>query len=183
METGVSVDMEQRLAELMRAALGGAEAEYALFLRETTSLLRAFVRRKVATGGPVEGEDVLQEILLALHLKRHTWRADQPILPWIYAIARYKIVDAYRQRGRRTEIDIDDVADRLAAPSDETTSQRDIERALSVLPAGQQAVVTAISVDGRSIRETAERLDMKETAVRVALHRGLAAIAAKFGRT
>lgn len=174
--------MEQRLAELMRAALGGAEGQYAVFLREVTSLLRAFVRRKVAAHGAADGEDVLQEILLALHLKRHTWRDDQPILPWIYAIARYKIVDAYRRRGRHLEVDIDDVVDHLAAPAEEAASERDIERALAGLPAGQQAVVTAISVDGRSIRETAERLSMKETAVRVALHRGLAAIAEKFGR-
>jgi RNA polymerase sigma-70 factor (ECF subfamily) len=43
-------------------------------------------------------------------------------------------------------------------------------------------VVSAISVEGHSIGETAARLGMSETAVRVALHRGLAAIARKFGR-
>lgn len=175
--------MEQHLADLMRAALGGSEAAYVTFLKEVTVLLRGFVRHKVGAGGQADAEDVLQEVLLALHLKRHTWRTSEPILPFVYAIARYKIIDAYRRRGRRVEVDIGEMEDVLAAPEEETASARDIARALSSLPAGQRAVVTAISVDGHSIRETAERLTMQETAVRVALHRGLAAIAAKFGRT
>ncbi len=175
--------MEQELAELMRAALGGEDVAYAAFLRQVSGLIRSFVRRKLGAGGPAEPEDVLQEVLLALHLKRHTWRASEPILPWVYAIARYKVVDAYRRRGQRVVVDIDDLSDVLAAPEQETASERDIERALSSLPAGQRAVVTSISLEGRSIGETANRLTMKETAVRVALHRGLAAIAAKFGRT
>jgi RNA polymerase sigma-70 factor, ECF subfamily len=175
--------MEQQLADLMRAALGGQDAAYGSFLKLVTDLLRGFVSRKLGPNGLADREDVLQEVLLALHLKRHTWRTNEPILPWVYAIARYKIIDVYRRRGRRIEVDIDDLADVLAAPEDETASERDLTRALTALPAGQRAVVTSISVDGWSIRETAERLTMKETAVRVALHRGLAAIAAKFGRT
>ena len=57
-----------------------------------------------------------------------------------------------------------------------------MDRALEKLAPSQKAVVTSVSVQGRSIAETALELGMKEGAVRVALHRGLAAIAAKFGR-
>ena len=103
------------------------------------------------------------------------------MLPWIYAIARFKLIDAFRRRGRRIEIDIDDVAGVLAEPEAEAASERDIGRALDALPPGQRSVVAAISVDGASIGETAARLNMSETAVRVALHRGLKAIASKFG--
>jgi RNA polymerase sigma-70 factor (ECF subfamily) len=65
----------------------------------------------------------------------------------------------------------------------ETASERDIERALGSLPPGQRSVVSSISVEGCSIGETAAKLGLSETAVRVALHRGLAAIARRFGRS
>ncbi len=51
-----------------------------------------------------------------------------------------------------------------------------------MLSSGQRSVVAAISVDGHSIGEVAEGLGMSEGAVRVALHRGLVAIARHFGK-
>jgi RNA polymerase sigma-70 factor (ECF subfamily) len=97
------------------------------------------------------------------------------VLAWVYAIARYKLIDAFRRRGRRIEVEIDEIADSIAAPEPETLSERDLNRALDTLPPGQRSVVSAISVDGRSISETAGKLGMSEVAVRVALHRGLQA--------
>jgi RNA polymerase sigma-70 factor (ECF subfamily) len=173
---------EAELADLLRAAIAGDERAYARFLERTAVVVRGFVRRRIVQGG-VDPEDVVQETLLAIHLKRHTWMADAPVLPWVYAIARFKMIDAFRRRGRRIEVDIDDVAELAAAPQEEQASARDIDRALDTLAVGQRSVVAAISVDGHSIGETAQRLGMTETAVRVALHRGLAAIARRFGRS
>ncbi len=140
-----------------------------------------FARRNIVRGG-VDPEDVVQETLLAIHMKRHTWRNDGPVTPWLYAIARYKLIDAFRRRGHRVEIDISEIAETLAEPEPETLSDREIVRVLETLAPGQKSVVAAISVEGRSIRETATSLGMTETAVRVAHHRGLAAIAKRFGR-
>ncbi|MHB1110562.1 MAG: sigma-70 family RNA polymerase sigma factor [Devosia sp.] len=179
----MSTDHETRLAGLLRAALGGDEAAYAEFLRLVAALVRPVARRKLASGGGADPEDVVQETLLAIHLKRHTWREDAPVMPWVYAIARYKIVDVYRRRGGRVEVNIEDLAETLPAQASESVSEREIGKALAGLAAGQRNVVAAISVEGRSIAETARVLGMKETAVRVALHRGLAAIAARFGRS
>lgn len=172
---------EAELAGLLRAAIGGDEAAYADFLRRAAAVVRHFAKRRIVQGG-VDPEDVVQETLLAIHLKRHTWREDAPVLPWLYAIARFKLIDAFRRRGRRIEVDIDEVAGTLQQPVAETASERDIERALGGLPPGQRSVVSSISVEGRSIGETAAKLGLSETAVRVALHRGLAAIARRFGR-
>lgn len=172
---------EALLAGLLRAAIAGDERDYARFLERTAALVRGFARRRIADGG-VDPEDIVQETLLAIHLKRHTWIADAPVLPWVYAIARFKIVDAYRRRGRRIEIDLDDVVETLAQPEPDRVSERDVGRALDGLAPGQRGVVAAITVEGHSIGETARRLGMTETAVRVALHRGLAAIARRFGR-
>ena len=172
---------EAELSRLLKAAIAGDERAYADFLHRTAVLVRGFARRKIIQGG-VDPEDVVQETLLAIHVKRHTWRDDAPVLPWVYAIARFKLIDAFRRRGRRIEIEIDEIAETFAEPETETVSERDINRALDGLPPAQRSVVSAISVDGRSIGETAAKLGVSETAVRVSLHRGLAAIAKRFGR-
>jgi RNA polymerase sigma-70 factor (ECF subfamily) len=173
---------EAELARLLRASLAGDEKAYAAFLARVAQLVRAFVRRRVGAGG-LDPEDVVQETLLALHVKRHTWRSDHPVTPWLYAIARYKLIDAFRRRGSRIDVDIDEIAETIAAPEPDRPSGREIGKALATLAPGQRSVVSAISVEGRSIGETAANLGMSETAVRVALHRGLAAIAKKFGRS
>lgn len=172
---------EAELSGLFRAAIAGDERAYADFLHRIAALIRGFVRRKIVQGG-VDPEDVVQETLLAIHVKRHTWREDAPVLPWVYAIARFKLIDAFRRRGRRIEVEIDEIAETFAEPEAETVSDRDINRALDGLPPAQRSVVSSISVDGHSIGETAVKLGISETAVRVSLHRGLAAISKRFGR-
>ncbi len=166
---------------MLRAALDGDEAAYADFLRDIAGLVRATVGKKIGPSSGLDPEDIVQETLLAIHLKRHTWRTDSPLGPWVHAIARYKMVDAFRRHGRMVSVDIDDVSNELASEEQSTVSERDLERALECLTSGQRDVVSSISLEGKSISETATRLGMKETAVRVALHRGLAAIAQRFG--
>ena len=172
---------EAGLARLMRAALAGDERAYAEFLRQAAGLVRSLARQKIRYGG-IDPEDIVQETLLAIHIKRHTWRQDAPVTPWVYAIARYKIIDAFRRRGSRVEVKIGEIAELVAEPESETASNREIGRALATLAPGQRLVVAAVSVNGHSIKETAMSLGMSEPAVRVALHRGLAAIARQFGR-
>ncbi len=172
------------MAGLMRAAIGGDSAAYAEFLRIAAILVRRLARRKLAENGVITPEDVVQETLLAIHTKRHTWRQAGPILPWLLTIARYKVVDVYRRKGSRVFVDVEDVAELLAAPEAPAIDANDLhlERAIAGLSDGQRRVVKSIGVEGRSISETANEFGMKETAVRVAFHRGLAALAAKFGR-
>lgn len=172
---------EAELARLMDAADAGDERAYREFLDRASRLVSDFVRRRIPAGG-VDPEDIVQETLIAVHTKRHTRRQDLPVTPWLYAIARYKLVDGFRRRGRRQEVGIDLVAETLAAPQTEAARSWEVDRALEQLAPGQRAVVTAVSVRGRTIGETAQELGMKETAVRVAFHRGLAAIATRFGR-
>jgi len=172
---------ETELARLLRAALAGDERAYTEFLRRAACLVHGFARPKVVGGG-IDPEDIVQETLLAIHMKRHTWRDDAPVTPWLYAIARYKLIDAFRRRGRRVEIELGEIPETFAAPAPEIVSDREIGRVLETLAPRQRSVVAAVSVDGLSIRETAKSLGMTETAVRVALHRGLTAIAQRFGR-
>jgi len=167
-------------SDLMRAAIGGDARAYDLLLRELSVALRRRVRRvlKSSGQGDADPEDIVQEILLAIHLKRHTWRTDQPSDPWIAAIARYKTVDAMRKRGWRIHAPIESFIDTLAAEEPERrASDRDVEHSLKLLPVLQRSVVQAIAVQGLSIGEAADRLKLTQGAVRVALHRGLTRLA------
>lgn len=177
-------------ARLMAAAIDGDGDAYHRLLQSLGPALRGVARRGLARYGAGDGdvEDVVQETLLAIHLKRATWDRGKPIGPWVTAIARHKLIDALRRRGRRAEIPIDDVAEGLAfeAPAADqpggAIERRDVDRMLERLGGRQRDIVRAVSVEGRSIRETAERLDMSEGAVRVALHRGLRALALIYRR-
>ncbi|PWC47346.1 RNA polymerase subunit sigma [Azospirillum sp. TSA6c] len=172
--------LEQEWAELMRMALAGDSAAYRQFLLCITPHLRAMARSRCrALGAPdSETEDIVQEVLLAIHLKRGSWDSSRPIGPWIGAIVRNKIIDALRRRGRRTNVPIEDVMDTLAAEEQAGgLVQLDIDSHLATLKRRQQDIVRSISIDGDSIRETANRFKMTEGAVRVALHRALKSLA------
>jgi RNA polymerase sigma-70 factor (ECF subfamily) len=104
------------------------------------------------------------------------------VSPWVYAIARYKLIDALRRRGSQHDVPIDDVLETLpAAATEPALSPREMDRALAHLPAGQRQVVRTVAVDGASIAEAAARLQMTPGAVRVALHRGINALAKALG--
>lgn len=166
-------------AELLRAANRGDAAAYARFLRAITPMLRGLVRARGGGLGPETGEDIVQEVLLSIHLKRHTWREDEPLRPWLYAIARYKVVDAFRARGRRIDLPIEDYAETLVAPAvADPTEQGDMQRVIAALDERSAVIVRAIGIEGASFAETGARLGMSEGAVRVALHRGLKRLAA-----
>ena len=179
-----STDLEEIMASLMRAALAGDESAYADFLRQGAVAARRVISHRLGRSSPVSPEDVVQETLLAVHLKRYTWRQSEPILPWFLSIARYKLVDACRRQRVRISVPIDDLAEFLAAPeaSDSGADNKQIERAVEGLSEAQRKVVRSIAIEGRTIRETAAALAMKEGTVRVAFHRGLSALAQRFGR-
>jgi len=173
-------DREREWADQMRAGMAGDAAAYRTVLKSLTAFLRMEVRRGFSRYGYGQSdvEDVVQESLLAIHLKRETWRTSEPITPWVRAIARNKLIDSLRRGGRRINVPIDDVIDVLpAAEPTEHLNERDAEQILSKLNGRQREIVQSISINGDSIRQTATRFDISEGAVRVALHRGLAALA------
>jgi RNA polymerase sigma-70 factor (ECF subfamily) len=110
-------------------------------------------------------------------LKQHTWDETRPITPWVAAIARYKLIDALRRSGAGLHLPIEDFADLLPAEEARVNAGPDIAHSLDPLPARQREVLQSIALDGASVAEAAARLGISEGAVRVALHRGLAALA------
>ena len=171
---------EHGWANGMRAALRGDEKAYRDFLTALVPYVRMLVRRLLSRNGQSlsDTEDVVQDILLAIHLRKHTWNETEPLLPWVAAITRYKAIDLMRRKGRRMELPIDGFEYVLEAPTPpDTISTVELKRMIARLAEGQRKIVVAVSIDGLTISDAARRLGLSEGAARVALHRGLKALA------
>ena len=163
--------------DLLRSANGGDNRAYAAFLKQVTPVLRGLVRAKGGSLGVTACEDIVQEVLLGIHLKRHTWRTDAPVRPWLYAIARHKVIDAFRGRGHRIDLPIEDFADSLASdPGRDPTEAADMAKLIGMLDGRQAEIIRRIGLDGESASEAGQALGMTDGAVRVALHRALKAL-------
>lgn len=166
---------ETHLKALMLRGLDGDGPAYGQMLQALAGYLRAYFGRRLQA--VADAEDLVQETLLAIHLKRETWDRDRAFTPWAYGIARYKLLD-YLRRGRagRTT-SIDDVGELFDdANPEEPAVRRDVEVLLGKLPARQGRLLRDIKLTGLSMQEAAERHGMTVAAVKVAAHRGLKAL-------
>jgi len=176
-------ELETQLRPVFLAALAGDAAAYRLFLDTISVRLRGYLRQMLARAGRTEAseaEDVLQETLLALHLSRHTYDAASPVTAWAHAIARYKLVDHLRRSGRHTgNLPLDEEAHRLAGPADGAAAEArlDLTRAMAALPERTRSLIDRVKLQGSSVAEAAHATGMTETAAKVAIHRGLQAMA------
>lgn len=171
-------DQSDGWEQLLAAANAGDARAYARFLRAVTQTLRGIVRARGGGLGEAACEDVLQEVLLAIHLKRHTWTPGAPVRPWLYAITRYKVVDAFRARGRKIDLPIEDFAEVLPAEAGpDPTEAADMDKMIGMLDMRSAQIVRKIGLEGVSVAETGRALEMSDGAVRVALHRALKTLA------
>lgn len=163
---------------LLSRANAGDGAAFARFLHAVTPTLRTVIRRRGDGLPPDLHEDILQEVLLAIHLKRQTWRQDAPVRPWLYALARYKVVDAFRRRGAVVTVPIEDFADVLPQDNDPSPlSGRDADLLLGLIDARSATLVRVIEIEGESAKFAAAQVGMTEGAARVALHRAMRRLA------
>jgi RNA polymerase sigma-70 factor, ECF subfamily len=171
--------IEERLRSLMLQSLAGDAAVYRIFLDELTARLRAYLRKRLGDF-PDEVEDLLQELLLAVHNKRHTYDPKQPLTAWVHAIARYKLVDLLRRRSRgdvlADPLDEDDQVFATTA-NDAAEAQYDVAKLLRGLPDRQRLPILYVKIEGASVTDTAVRTGMSESAIKVGIHRGLKALA------
>jgi RNA polymerase sigma-70 factor, ECF subfamily len=173
-------EREQRWTEAMRAERRGDAFAYERMLKEVaTALRRSLAPRLGRVGlGAHEAEDLVQEILIGLHRKRHSWDPARPFLPWLHAITRYKLIDFTRHRRsetrRRVDLPLEDWLEIVEQPADEANrSMWEVDRHLAVLPAGQRKIVRAIAIEGASVRNVALGLATSEGVVRMTIHRAI----------
>jgi RNA polymerase sigma-70 factor (ECF subfamily) len=174
-------EQELFFASRMRKAQQGDGAAYRELLEEVQSALEGyFVRALLRTGlgDRIASEDLVQETLLAIHAKRHTYDGEQPFGPWLFAIARYKLIDASRAlRGNRFIPFDEELESVLAAPeTGEPGAAADVAKLLGELPEKQRRALELVKLDGRSIRQAAKTTGMSESAIKVSIHRALKAL-------
>jgi RNA polymerase sigma-70 factor (ECF subfamily) len=176
---------EDRLRQLLVRGLAGDADAYHTFLRDLGAHLRAFLRKRLVRL-PDEVEDLVQETLIAVHNQRHTYEPAEPLTAWLHAIARYKLVDLLRRRGRREALNdpLDDDTEILVASDTEAAdARRDIARLLDTLPDRHRLPIVHVKLEGLSVAETAKLTGMTESAVKIGVHRGLKALAARVRST
>jgi RNA polymerase sigma-70 factor, ECF subfamily len=173
-------DFESALKPLWLRAQSGDEAAYRQCMSLLAARLRAYLKRRLS-GLPDEVEDLVQETLLALHLQRGTYDPTLPVSAWAVAIARHKLVDLWRRRGRQDHLHdmIDDVDEALlAAEPDDGGARRDLAVLLKDLPDAQREAIVLTRLEGLSVAEAAAQTGASESAIKVQVHRGLKRLAA-----
>ena len=173
---------EADLKILMLAALDGDARAYRAMLGDLRLRLGGYFQRRLRRD-PDDVEDLVQETLIAIHKRRETFDKAQALTPWVYAIARYKLIDHYRRAGRRVFVPLDDAASELRVEDESAAvdARRDIERVLAELPERTRRLLHSLKIEERSVAETAASLGMSEGAVKVAAHRGLRGLMDRFG--
>ncbi|MPW20753.1 sigma-70 family RNA polymerase sigma factor [Paraburkholderia sp. CNPSo 3157] len=183
-QTGTASDAERRLTALLEASIAGDKHAYRRFLGELAKHLRTRLRKHL-WHQDADVEDLVQEVLIAVHKGLDTFRPDVPLTAWISAIVRYKLADHFRANARRGELfePLDDDVDVTgASPLDSLEARRDLTRLLATLPPRQREPIEHTRLWGLSVAETAARTGLTESAVKVGVHRGLKALAAKIRR-
>lgn len=173
-------DFETSLLPLWVRAQAGDEVAYREALACIAARVRAYIRRRLQ-GLPDDVEDVVQEILLAVHLHRGTYDPAVPVSAWVLAIARHKLVDLWRRRGRREDLHDDlDSADEstMAAPGRDEGAGRDLHKLLQALPQPQRDAILLTKIEGLSVSEASRRAGASKAAIKVRVHRGLKTLAA-----
>ena len=172
------------LSDLMRAGLAGNKDAYRSVFHSIVPVLMHMIARMAPALPPDQREDIVQDILTSVHSKSHTWQQTRPILPWIHAIARYRLIDHFRKQKRGAEYIVEIDSDRLEQIADtplyEPHQKLDLERGVARLEGQAELVVRSIALDGKDIRQTSLETGISENAVRIVYHRGLKQLRALF---
>ena len=175
------IETEAVLRELMIAGQSGGATEYRRLLTALKTRLEIYFRRRLAD--PAAAEDLVQEALMAIHIKRDTYDPAQPFTAWAYAIARYKLIDHFRRSRLRTYVPLDEAEflGEIDTGFAAAEARMDVTRLMETLPEGQAQALRLTKVDQLSVAEAAEKSQSGISAIKVGVHRGMKALMAKLG--
>lgn len=174
-------EKQDQLSRLMAEAQSGQSDSYHKLLSQISVILSKFLSRRI--GSYHDREDVLQEILLAIHNSRHTYLPSKSFYPWMYAIAKNILVKYYKkihkQNSRIIEAEIQSLTAIEKIESDEIERTNEIIRLINDLPGKQKRIIQMLKIQGFSIRQVADKLNLSEANVKVIAHRGYHALRSK----
>ena len=169
---------ESDWSDWMIAAQAGGAGDYHRLLMEVSAWLRRYYARRLP---PSMTDDAVQDTLLAIHLKRHTFDPSRPFGPWLAAIARHKWIDRLRaMKSAPTEVLNKDLP--VGDHEEAVTSAHALERLLGTLKPAQSDAIRLVKLQGFSIEEAASRTGQSMSLVKVNIHRGLGRLAAIVAR-
>jgi RNA polymerase sigma-70 factor (ECF subfamily) len=173
---------EAELRALMTASLQGDASAHKVLLAALSGRLRGYFRSRLVRAGrtSAETEDLVQEALMAVHTRRHTYDPNEPLTPWVYAIARYKLIGYLRKsQPEMAHVPIED-ANEVMAGDDQSAgeSSLDLNKLLATLPERSRLAIQYVKLDGLSVAEAAERCGVSPSAIKINVHRGLKLLSA-----
>lgn len=171
------------LERLMAAAQNGDSVAYARLLRAILPRLKSMIRNQRRFLPEEDIEDLVQDVLVSLHAVRATYDPSRPFLPWLYAIARNRLADGARQyaRKRANEVSVPEYPVTFSesetnwAP-EEYGDPQGLQHAIGRLPNAQRQAVELLKLKGLSLREASAASGMTVGALKVSMHRAMAAL-------
>ncbi len=174
---------DDRFERLMAAAQVGDAEAYAALLEAVAPRVRQVVRRQRGFAGPEDVEDLVQDVLLSLHVARATYDPGRPFIPWLMAIVRYRLADGARRYVRQAahEVAVDDMAVTFADVAANTIEAeagdtRALQEAVDALPAGQRQAIKLLKLRELSLKEAEAATGVSSGALKVATHRAMTAL-------
>lgn len=161
---------EATMARLMVSSQKGDKQAYTVLLTEVQLWLERYFRRRCP---PAQMDDLVQEVMMAVHNKRATYDTDRPFMPWLAAIARYRWIDHLRKVYRNEEDALEDFDAPEDSDEEAVLARMSLERLFVQIPEKQSEVIAMVKIEGLSIKEAADKSGQTESAVKVNIHRGL----------
>lgn len=166
---------EQRWAELMVSAQAGNESDYRLLLTELTDVIYNFLRTRFGNHHFIE--DCVQEALIAIHQARHTYDRRRTFRPWLFAIVRHKAIDTLRKQDTREKITGQYRGEQeiLSQTNQQSEAESEMVKGhlLDSLPPDYREALVLTKIIGFSVAETAEKLGISKSLVKVRVHRAI----------
>lgn len=171
---------DERLTALMRASQNGDRAAYITLLQELVPVLQRLVRNRLRFMQATDREDLVQDVLLSLHVARAKYDNSRPFMPWLMRIARNRMIDGTRRRTRRqaNEVLVDELAvlvpHEAFEPIEEGCGDPEaLRRAVNLLPNRQRKAIELVKLRELSLKEAADVSGMSMGALKVSVHRGI----------
>ena len=178
---------DRRLTALMRASQNGDRAAYTRLLQELVPVLRRLMQRKVRFVPATDREDLVQDVLLSLHVARSKYDKSRPFMPWFMKIAQNRIIDGARRQTRihAREVLVDEpTSTSLAATPDPVEDgygdPEALRHAVKLLPSGQRKAIELVMLRELSLKEAADLTGMSMGALKVSVHRGIKNLRSSF---
>jgi len=168
-------------SRLMAAAQDGDAKAYESLLGQIQPLIRRIVVPSHRNAD--RADDVVQDVLLAVHRVRHTYNASLPFSHWLAAIARHRSIDALRRRIRieRSEVSDDTIYASFPDPLASKTLEvrqigEELNRAIATLPSSQRTALELVKLREVSLAEASVQTGRSIAALKVAVHRAVKAL-------